>query len=86
MVRRCTLQRNYGISRQHTYVRGGRRCFYCGAVGTLSLKRVAPERRWGTVPPEIAERVQDSKRSRRDTRLSLKEAWRLWPEPFQETI
>lgn len=59
---------------------------YMWGLGTLLLKRVAAERHWGTVPQDIVRRVQESKRNRRDTRLSLAGAWGLWPEPFQQTL
>lgn len=58
---------------------------YMWAIGALPLRQVAAERHWGTVPAEVARRVQDARRNRKDTRMTLKELWRQWPTPFDQT-
>lgn len=59
---------------------------YMWAIGVLSLRRVAAERHWGTVPDEVAKLVQDARRNKKDTRVTLKELWGRWPTPFEQML
>lgn len=48
------------------------------------MRSVALKRGWDKFPVELSKKVHECRRNRKDNRESVKDVWRLWPEPFRQ--
>ena len=51
-------------------------------MGSRACKPVLDQRGWGVLPPELPKIIHESKRNRKDNRMSLQQLWLRWPAPF----